>query len=93
MKLFKKNYYEQLFAKKEKTVEDYQLIIAHAQQKITELQAACKHKEIEPVMFMSRPGAFHASRACKSCHAVVSEATKEESDKLWAQWGHGSENL
>lgn len=89
-KIFKRDYYESLFRKRAQTVQDYYLQIAHAQDKIKELQAKCIHFEVEAVMYMWRPGGFMPSRVCKACNAVVGEAMPEESVRLWAEWNQMS---
>ena len=86
MKIWKKNYYEKLFAKYPRTVQDYQLQILHAQEKILELQNKCTHESSSPVMWMSRPGAFNPAKVCNSCNAYLGEPTREESDLLWKEF-------
>jgi len=43
MKIWKKDYYEKQFMERKQTVQDYELIIAHAQEKIEEIRQNCKH--------------------------------------------------
>lgn len=85
MKLFKKQHYDKVFNQRELTVYDYQKQIAEAQDKIAALQAKCEHRETEVVMYMWRPGAMQPQRVCQSC-SHVSEASDEETIKLWTQW-------
>jgi len=86
MKQFKKDYYEQLFAKEEKTIQDYEQIITHAQIKIQELQAQCNHAKVQVGMFMSRPGCVMPTKICMSCNMPVPGITQEESDRAWEEW-------
>lgn len=86
MKLLKKDYYEKLFGKKEKTVEDYQFIVTHAQEKIMELQNKCSHANHETVMYSWRPGAFQPSRICSDCKTLLPGITEEESAQTWKDW-------
>lgn len=82
MKLFKKDYYEKLFAENPKTVGDYQLQIARAQEKIKELQAKCDHKDFKVGFFSWRPGSMVPSRICTSCSFRIGDATEEEARQL-----------
>ena len=83
MKIWKKDYYEKMFAKRAETVQDYQLQIAHAQEKILELQKKCSHPTYEATLYMWRPGAFQPVHVCSSCNAVIGEATEEEKKSLF----------
>jgi hypothetical protein len=89
MKLFKKNYYEKLFAKPKKTVQDYQLIAMHAQEKIQELQNMCSHEHVTAMMYSWRPGAMQPSYVCSACSKYIGEASEEVSKKLWDEF-HGN---
>lgn len=82
MKLFKKDYYEKVFAKRAQTVQDYQLQILHAQDKIKELQAKCPHIEFTVMFWSWRPGSMQPARVCNSCNARISDATEEEARQL-----------
>lgn len=82
MKLFKKDHYEKMFAERSKTVGDYLLQIARAQDKIRELQALCKHTDFKVVFYSYRPGSMVPSRVCDSCHFRISDATEEEARLL-----------
>lgn len=83
MKLFKRDHYEKLMADNPKTVQDYQLQILRAEEKIKELQSKCDHPDYEAVMYSWRVGSYQPSHICKSCNVYLGEATPEESDKLW----------
>lgn len=89
MKIWKRDYYDKLFRERGKTVEDYQLQIAHAQDKIRELQSQCAHANTKVGFWSWRPGAMQPARLCEDCRAIVGEATPEESKKLWDAY-HGS---
>lgn len=89
MKLFKRDHYEKLFATRAKTVQDYHLQIAHAQEKIKELQAQCQHTSWEVAFYSWRPGAHQPSRICTSCRFRISDATETESKRLWAAFYNG----
>lgn len=82
MKLFKKDYYEKMFAENPKTVGDYHLQIARAMDKIKELQAKCDHKDFRVGYFSWRPGVMQPSRICVSCSFLIGDATEEEARKL-----------
>lgn len=82
MKIWKKEYYEKLFADSPKTVGDYQLQIARAQDKIKELQAKCPHTDFKVGWFSWRPGAMQPSRICTSCGFLIGYATEEEARQL-----------
>lgn len=84
MKLFAKDAYEKKFAERAKTVQDYQLQILHAEQKIKELQNACSHDEHLAVMYSFRVGSYQPSHICKSCAKYLGNATEDESSELWA---------
>jgi hypothetical protein len=86
MKQFKKDYYEKLFAKKDKTISDYEQIITHAQGKIQEIQSKCDHSKVQVGMYMFRPGSVIPTKICMSCNAPVEGITQEETDKAWADW-------
>lgn len=83
MKLFKKDFYEQLFAKKDKTVSEYHLLIQEMQAKIAELQAKCEHTEFDVAMYSWRPGAMQPSKVCRNCCVYLGEASQEESEQAW----------
>lgn len=89
MKLFKRDYYEKLFAERAKTVQDYQLQITHAQEKIKELQSKCVHDNFKVMFYSWRPGAMQPTRICDSCSAVVPGVTEEESNSLWHTYHKG----
>jgi len=89
MKLFKKSYYEQIFAKKETNIQDCYNVIREMEQRIETLRAACPHPESRPTMFMARPGAFHPCRLCTSCDAVVPGITDEEAKQMWQDFNKG----
>lgn len=93
MKLFKRDHYEKLFAERAKTVQDYQLQIAHAQDKIRELQAKCPHTNWEVMFYSYRPGAHQPSRICTNCRFRISDATEAESKKLWAAFYSGEPEM
>jgi len=82
MKLFKKDYYEKLFAENPKTVGDYQLQIAIAQDKIRELQAKCEHSAFKVTFYTWPEGVRDVVRLCGTC-GLVHSATQEEKDFLW----------
>jgi len=86
MKLFKRDYYEKMFIKRGKTVQDYQLQILQAQDKIKELQAQCGHQFVTPMMYMWRPGAFNPTLVCNSCGSCVPGISEEDKNALWKQW-------
>jgi uncharacterized protein with PIN domain len=86
MKIFKKDYYEQLFGKKTETVAEYYADIARAQKRILELQSKCNHLTYDVAFYMWRPGAMEPSHICKTCNAVIGSATQEESEKLWQEF-------
>ena len=87
MKLFKKAYYEKLMMQNPKTVNDYYLIIANAQDKIKELQAKCEHKEFRVGFYSYRPGSLVPSRICTTCSHLIGNATDEESEALRNKYG------
>lgn len=87
MKLFKKAYYEKLMMQNPKTVQDYHLIIANAQEKIKEIQEKCAHSERFVGYYSWRIGSFHPSRICKACNAWIESATTEEADTLRKESG------
>lgn len=93
MKLFKRDYYEKMFIKRGKTVQDYQLQILHAQEKIMELQKQCKHERFTPVSMFWRTGSFFPQRVCNSCNAIVEGITEEESEKVWDDWNKPLTNI
>ena len=82
MKLFKKDHYEKMFTENPKTVQDYQLVIARAQDKIKELQTKCLHPTSTVAFFSYRPGSMVPSRICNSCNFRISDATEEEARQL-----------
>jgi hypothetical protein len=86
MKIWKRDHYEKMFIKRAQTVQDYQLQILHAQDKIKELQAKCDHLEFDVTFYSWRPAAMQPARICKSCNVWISNATDEESKQLWANY-------
>lgn len=92
MKIWKRDYYEKLFANKKptQTVHDYQQEIQEAQKKIEELQSRCSHRTYEVVMYSWRPGAMYPSHVCSQCNQYLGDATEEESKKLWYKF-HGNQ--
>lgn len=93
MKLFKKHYYESLFAKKEKGIADYYEEIRSAQGKIEEIRSKCPHANVEVHMYMWRPGAMTPQRICTSCDAVVPGVTQVEESIAWAEWKKNQESF
>ena len=91
MKLFKRDYYEKLFITRAQTVQDYQLQIAQAQEKIRDLQAKCEHPNFEVMFYSWRPGALQPSRVCKTCNFSF-EASEEETKRLWDRYNKGNKN-
>lgn len=70
MKIWKKDYYESLFRECPRTIQDYQLIIAHAQEKIEELRNSCKHENTRPETFYGILGGY-VKNICSSCGKMV----------------------
>lgn len=86
MKLFKRNHYEKMFAKKPKTVQELQFEIQALQAKVLELQSKCDHPSTYPAMWMSRPGSFQPALVCNSCNAHAGYPSEAESKSLREQF-------
>lgn len=86
MKIWKRDYYEKLLARKAstETVQQYQRQIELAQKKIEELQTKCKHDKFEVMFYSWRPGAMQPSHICVKCDKFLGDATEEESKTLWS---------
>jgi len=69
-----------------KTVAEYQCEIQEAMQKIQELQEACSHPTFFLGFYSYRPGAMYATRICEACRKPLEGITKEESEKMWADY-------
>jgi hypothetical protein len=95
MKIWKRKYYENLFAKKpaNETVEQYQQDIRKAQAKIEELQAKCKHESYNVMFYSWRPGAMQPSHICTTCSKYLGSATEAESKDLWDSSGFGKNTI
>lgn len=85
MKIWKRDHYERQMVKRAETVQDYQLQIQHAQEKIAELQAKCKHDSFTVMFWSYRPGAMHPARVCDKCNALVPGITEQESNELFSK--------